>query len=127
MLILRLITLNRSRALSLSLSLSLSHTQTHTHAKTHTNTHTHTQCVTPLSRGSACSRDLYLHNTHISQRDRSQSMKPERFEPKIQASERLQDYALDRTLLGPLRISLILYTLSACINVGETWLSLTNC
>ena len=95
-------------------------------ARARTHAHTYTQTRTSLNRGSACSRDLYLHDTQISQRDRSRSMHPGGFEPKIPASERLQTYALDRAPLGPRRISLILYIILAWIKVGETWLMLTN-
>ena len=53
---------------------------------------------TPLDEWSARHRDLYLttHNTH----NRQISMPPVGFEPTISASERPQNYALDRAATG---------------------------
>ena len=53
---------------------------------------------TPLERGSAHRRDLYLstHNIH----KRQISMPPPGFEPTIPASEQPQTHALDRVATG---------------------------
>ena len=53
---------------------------------------------TPLDEWSSRHRDFYLmtHNTH----NRQTFMPVVRFEPAIPASERLQIYALDRTVAG---------------------------
>ena len=53
---------------------------------------------TPLDKGSAQRRDLYLttHNTHT----RQTSMPPAEFEPAIPANLRPQTYALDCTATG---------------------------
>jgi hypothetical protein len=62
----------------------------------------HTRCTTvgrtPLDKGSARRRDLYLatNNTH----NRQTSMPLAGFEPTISAGERPQTYALDRAATG---------------------------
>jgi hypothetical protein len=66
---------------------SLDHTQTHT-----------TVARTPLDKGSARLRDLYLTTQTLYKRQTS--MPPVGFKPTIPASARPQTYALDRATTG---------------------------
>jgi hypothetical protein len=73
-----------------SLSVTLSHTHTHTH------THTHSGLLWTRDRSVAETCTSQPHNTYKTQT----SMTPAGFEPAIPASERSQNYALDRTAAG---------------------------
>ena len=69
----------------------------HTHHK-HTHTHTHTLGRTPLGKGSACRRELYLTTNNIYERQTSMFLAG--FELTVPASDRPQTHALDRAVTG---------------------------